>query len=92
MSNKIQIDLTNVNDAVRRLELIKDSLNIAVLAPMESGSGQALKALESINEEYDKMKEAVITLLDKTKEYMMNVNKSFEGQDKALADHMKLGE
>ena len=103
MDKEIQIDLTNLALVIQGLErtknsmeqsikkLIETSSNIPVEDSSKTGSGEALKVLESIKEEYDKMKEAAITLLDKTTEYMNDVNKSFEGQDKALADHMKLG-
>jgi len=103
MDKEIRIDLTNVALVIQGLEgtknsmeqsiknLIQASPNIAGRDPSKIGSGQALKVLLSIKEEYDSMKNAVITLLDKTTEYMNDAKESFESQDKALADHMKLG-
>ena len=88
--DKIVINVDNLDAIVQRLELAKDLLNTTTTVPNKSGSGQALDVLKSINEEYDSMKEAVKTLFDHTKAYMINLGKSFEDQDQAMANSMKL--
>lgn len=80
-ANVLALDVT-----ISGLKSLKGQCEAVDVSPVEvSGSGVTNVQLQALDAQYTQLKQAMLTLLDHTEQFMTNVRDSMIGTDKTLA-------